>query len=202
MSIHEQIMAEFPARRTKEEKSAFRAWAAAKAEAQGWHCVIEETSTGKFKNLIIGKPDSAALLVTARYDTGCERLLPTVAVARNWGVWLLWALMQITVLFVLSLLADFGAGALGFSPQIRAICFVAAYLLLLVLASQTFPNRHTANVSSGAAAVLELCEKLPEDLRGKVAFILFDGAERRNRGSRLWAKDHPELAWMRLTLNL
>lgn len=67
----------------------------------------------------------------------------------------------------------------------------------------TFPNRHNANNStSGVAAVLQLCDMLPAEKRQKVAFVLFDSAEKGFKGSKLWAKDHAELAWMRLFLHL
>ena len=203
MSIHQQIMEQFPMRRTPKEKEAFRQWAASFVEERGWKCVIEETSWGKHKNVIIGDPDSAALIVSAHYDTGYDQVLPTLLVARSWPLWILWQAGVLLLLMLISLGADMLCGALGLTPQLRSIAFVGTFLLLLVLMMLTFPNRHNANSStSGVAAVLQLCDTLPEEQRGKVAFILFDNAEKGFKGSKLWAKDHAELAWMRPILHL
>lgn len=172
-------------------------------EERGWKCVIEETSYGKHKHVIVGDPDHAALIVSAHYDTGFNQLIPTLTVARNLPLWILWQAGVILLLFLLSFGADMLCGAFGLSPQIRSLAFIGTFVILLVLMMQTFPNRHNANSStSGVAAVLQLAETLPEEDRSKVAFILFDDAEKGFKGSKRWAKDHAELAWMRLILHL
>ena len=127
--------------------------------------------------MIIGDPDNAALIISAHYDTGYNQGLPSLVVARNWILWLLWQALTLLLLFAVSLGADLLGGALGLTPQLRTIAFVAVFLLQLLLMMHTFPNRHNANGStSGVAAVLQLCDTLPEALRGRVAFILFDDA--------------------------
>lgn len=86
---------------------------------------------GRHKNVIIGSPDDAALIVTAHYDTGYNQVLQSVLTARNWGLYIAWQFCVLFLLFAISLGMDYLAGALNVNPQGRAIVFVASFLLLL-----------------------------------------------------------------------
>jgi len=201
-TIHATLMEKFPVRRTREQKADFRAWASAFCEERGWRVTVEEPSKGRQKNMIIGDPEHAAVLFSAHYDTPANNVVPNLMIPCNMPLFVLWQALIVCVLIAFGLAVDFAAGALGASPRIRAFAFIGGYFALLLLMN-LFPNKHNANDNtSGVAAVLQMIDTMPAEDRAKCAFLLFDEEEHGCRGSKLYAKDHAELAWMRLLVNL
>ena len=202
MTIHEELTRRHPIRRTEEQKHAFRQWAIDRAGQAGYSARVEENGRAQIKNVIIGDPDSAAVIFSAHYDTPSRMLIPDmkfprsipVAVCLHMLLVLLGIAISVAVLSLVHLFTPDG--------YVLFATFVLCYVGLLVLISCGPANRNNANESSGVAALLQLIAALPEEDRDKCAFILFDGGTKGRTGSKAWAKDHAELAWMRLLVDL
>ena len=64
-------------------------------------------------------------------------------------------------------------------------------------------NKHCANDNtSGVAAVMELMQRLPQEQRGKAAFILFDNEELGLLGSSAYASKHKAVKKDKLIINM
>lgn len=196
-------MERFPVRRSAEQKADFRQWVVERMQAQGWEARVETTTRGKHQNIVIGDPEHAAAVFTAHYDTPADMIVPNLMIPRNLPVYLLYQLLFIGVLLLIGVLAGAALGSLTGNPQVGSVTMIVVYFCLLVFLNFGRANKNNANDNtSGVAAVLQLAMTIPAEQREKVAFILFDNEEKGLRGSKMYAKDHLSLQYMRLVINL
>ncbi len=200
-----EIDQRYPMRNSAEQKAAFRAYALAQAGAVP---AQEEENEGHV-NLVFGDPDTARVIFTAHYDTPRRGLLPNLmlvtnpilawtyrlgtliplllvpALAAAWGVWKLldldWALMSHRLLLL---------------GVYTAVYFGMFYLMFRGPANKRNRNDNT----SGTAAVLGLLQLV--GARPGVACILFDDEEKGKKGSKAFAKAHPDIKEKALVVNL
>ena len=199
------IEEKFPVRRTPEQKKAFAASAVSTARRLGWAAMISEPVNGESaRNIIIGSPSDAQILITAHYDTPAWKLFPTVHMPMNPLLSLLYIVLQVLVLLSVSAAAASGLSlVLGLNVSGSLLAFLLVYLLLMLLTSRLFPSGHSTNSStSGISAVLSLAEQLPAEYRSTAAMILFDQGTEGCKGSKAWAARHPDLAWKKLVIDL
>lgn len=186
----------YPVRRTKEEKSAFRQYVLSELKSKGMTARVELTKDGKNENVVIGDPLTAKVVCTAHYDTPAASLFPNIMIPRNQ---LLFFLYQFTPV-VLILAAALGGGWLIADATVKdeqnfmrvfLLAYLAIYYALYFLLYRVFknPNNYNDN-TSGVAAVLSMAEGLTARQREKVAFILFDNEEKGKKGSKAYYKDH------------
>ena len=197
----QQIADRFPVRKSAEQKQAFLKYAAAAARKMGYAAHVEEN--GRHRNLVMGQPETAEVLFTAHYDTPANKLIPSPIIPRNLPLFLLCQLATVLLLFAVS----FGAGYLSYlitrEPRLTLIVFLLCYFGLLLLLTAGPANKHNMNCNtSGVAAVLELMEQLPPEVRDQAAFILFDNGETGRLGSRAYATRHQQIKKRTLILNL
>lgn len=203
MTMHEMLMAQFPIRRTKEEKQRFRTWAVQQMRQAGWEARVEETSKGGHQNVVIGDPDSAAVIFSAHYDTPADMIAPNLMMPCNIPAHLAYQAAFIIVLLCLGLLAGAAVGAMTQQPRLGSFAFIAAYFGILLFLNYGRSNQNNANDNtSGVAAVLQLAQRIPQEQRSKCAFILFDNEERGKQGSKFYARDHLQQQYMTLLINL
>lgn len=202
MTFHEELMQKFPIRRSKEQKEAFRAWAAEKAKNAHWDVRVEETSRGKNKNVIIGDPEHAAVVFTAHYDTPANMMVPNLMMPRNIPLYFLY---NMGVVLALLLISGLCSGVLILLGQVKLgqVVALGIYFGALMLMMNGPSNRNNANDNtSGVAAVMSIMATLAEADRSKAAFILFDNEEKGLLGSKNYAKDHVQQQYMRLVVNM
>lgn len=205
MSYLATMVERFPVRKSAKQKDAFRQWVVFdQAPALGYEARVEQgRGLVENYNVVIGDPESAEVIFTAHYDTPATIGVPNIMIPRNLPLFYLY---QIGIVVGLLAIA-FMAGALGVAAglSVEAAYWVGwlCYMVLLIMLLGGVPNPHNVNDNtSGVAAVLELMEKLPEEARGKAAFILFDNEEKGLLGSRAYAKAHPEIQYTRLVVNM
>lgn len=81
------VLEQFPVRKSKRQKKAFRNEVQAYLEGLGYECTEEKGSLGG-RNLIIGDPENAKYLVTAHYDTCAHMIIPNLSrPAASSGLW-------------------------------------------------------------------------------------------------------------------
>lgn len=203
MNYIEEITSRFPIRRKAEQKKAFRDWAVAEIRRMGYSVKVEQSGIACHENIIVGNPESAPVLFTAHYDTPARALLPNILLPRNPIVYLLYQLLIVLILLGGTVAVMLVAGSLTGSAEVARLLWILTYFGILMLMSfGGVANKHNANSSSGLAAVMTLMARLPQEDRGKAAFILFDNEEKGLGGSKAYAKDHQQVAYTRFTVNL
>ena len=197
----QQIIQNFPVRKKPEEKKAFLKWALSRAREAGWPARVEEN--GRHRNFTAGDPDKARIIFSAHYDTPANMLLPNLLIPRNLPLFFAWQLVIVFLLFIPCILAAFLAYLAFGSTLAIYLTFMIVYFALLFLLISGPANRHNANDNtSGVAAVMDLMEKLPPDVRDQTAFVLFDNEELGRQGSKAYALRHQEIKKGTLVINM
>ena len=93
------VLHQFPVRKSRAQKQAFRDAVQAYAESLGYSVAIEKGSMG-VRNLVIGDPKTAKYLVTAHYDTCARMFFPNVVTPCNALVYWSYQILLVLVLFV------------------------------------------------------------------------------------------------------
>ncbi len=212
MSIIETLVEQFPVRKSRKQKEAFRDWFIGWAREQGYTAQTTKPR-GIFRNtnVFVGDPETAKVVFTAHYDTPAVMPLPNFITPCNVLVYILYQLLLVPVLLlpgaltgvlvrhVARVLIDDAilAGEVG-----RLTACVLMYVTLGIMMFGP-ANKHNVNDNtSGVAAVMELMSRLPEDQRGKVAFILFDNEEKGLLGSAAYANSHKSVKKNTLIINM
>ena len=204
MSLFHEINRQFPIRRTRVQKDAFLTWSVQQCAQLGYSAHTETLGKrNRSRNLIIGSPSEAEVVFTAHYDTPANMLLPNLVFPRNIVLSLLYIIGVVLSMLLVSVIPAYLVSLLPVRKAIVALVFLCTYCLLLVLMVAGPANRHNANDNtSGIALIFALMESLPENMRSKAAFILFDDNERNMAGSRAYAQAHVQASYTQLTINL
>ncbi|MBQ8654464.1 MAG: M28 family peptidase [Clostridia bacterium] len=204
MTVLEELLEKYPVRHSREQKEAFRAYALQKARDMGYKGRVEQNGRFvKHNNVVFGDPDKAVVTFTAHYDTPSVHLLPSLLIPRNVPVFYAWQLLSVALLLLITLGVTMLVGAVLQKPSAVLWTFVLVYFGLLFLLNYGPANCHNANNNtSGVAALLTTMEAIPEEWRGKVAFILFDDSEKGKQGSSCYSKTHLQVQCVKTVINL
>ena len=196
------VLEQFPVRKTKKQKLAFRTAVQSYAESLGYPVSVE-TGTFGACNLLLGDPEQAKFLVTAHFDTCAGMPIPNFITPCNLPLFLLHQL-ALTGLFAAVYLCAVNGFILlfedhRFSSLLALLC--VAFLVLWMLIGPA--NKCNANDNtSGVVTLLEIARTFPENQRHKVCFVLFDLEEAGLIGSACYRKKHKEATDKQLVLNL
>ena len=191
------ILTEYEVRKTSGQRRAFRQWLTPILQENGW-AVREEKGAFGVRNLVIGDPDRANVIYTAHYDT-CVRLpFPNFITPKSPALYVLYQILLTAVIFLACGIASY-LGGMAFGTLGNRLAFYGVLALLLFGPA----NPHTANDNtSGVTAVVELALTMPEELRHKCAFVLFDLEEAGLLGSESFAKKHKNVKANTLLVNM
>ena len=112
-----ELIDQFPVRKSKQQKTAFREAVLSYGAARGYAGKVESGTFGS-KNVVFGDPEQAEYLVTAHYDT-CARLpFPNFITPCHLSIYLLYQLFLCAVIILVPMRDrhcgwHFGAGAAG-----------------------------------------------------------------------------------------
>jgi len=209
MAYIDTLIEKFPIRKNKQQKEDFRTWVLAEAEKLGYTAQVAKK--GSSNNVVIGDADKAEAIFTAHYDTPAVMPLPNFITPCNVLVYILYQLV-LSVLIIglgvgLGVLAGVLVGALSgnwdVGAMVGAIGAMIGMWTLIILMMFGPANKNNANDNtSGVASVLETMARIPEDKRGKVAFILFDNEEKGMLGSSAYAGKHKNVKKNTLLVNM
>ena len=195
------VLYQFPVRKTKAQKEAFRDAVQEYAKSIGYECTVERRNLS-CQNVLFGDPENAKYLMTAHYDT-CARLpfpnfiMPCnapVFILCQIGKWLTIALVSVAISVLSGLLLG------EWSITSAAILSVAAMILLALFGPA---NKHNANDNtSGVVTLLEIMRTMPENQRGRICFVLFDQEEAGLIGSSFYRSRHRKASDSQMVLNL
>ena len=196
------VFRDFPVRKTKKQKQAFREAVQSYAEQLGYPCTVESGSLGS-RNLVIGNPEQADYLVTAHYDT-CARLpIPNFLTPCNFWLFLLWQVVLVLLILGVCILTGLGVGFLTGSGAAGSWCGYLMIWVILALMMIGPANPSNANDNtSGVVTLLEIAKSMPGNQRKKVCFVLFDLEEAGLIGSASYRKAHKSQTDRQMVLNL
>lgn len=192
----------FPIRKSRKQKRQFREAVLAYGERLGYSCTVEKGVLG-VHNVIIGDPEHADYLVTAHYDT-CARLpFPNLITPCNFWLFIGWQILLTFILILPMLLIGVLFGVLANDPGFGLLVGYLTIFAELGLMLFGPANRSNANDNtSGVVGVLEIAASLPQDLREKVCFVLFDLEEGGLLGSSAYRSKHKNATNRQLVFNL
>jgi len=190
-----------PVRKTKQQKQDFRDAVCDWARKRGYDVTLENGRFGA-KNIVMGDPETARYLVTAHYDTPARLLFPNFLMPTNLVMYILKLVMMYGLLVILGILITvlfaLVLGEWAITPV--AYLSVAGIYCLMILGPA---NRNNANDNtSGVVTVLETMSSLPDNLKDRVCFVLFDLEEAGLIGSGSYRKAHRAATDRQLVLNL
>lgn len=196
------VLTQFPVRKSKQQKQAFRDAAQVYAENLDYPVSVEKGSFGA-RNLVIGDPENAKFLVTAHYDT-CARLpFPNLITPCNFWPFLGYQLLIAAFLLLAPLVLALPLGLLAGNGDAGYWAWHVSFWILLALIMVGPANKNNANDNtSGVITVLEIARTLPENQRGKVCFVLFDLEEAGLFGSASYRNTHKKASEHQIVLNL
>ena len=194
------ILKEYPVRKSKNQKEAFRQDVKAYFSRHGYEAKEEKGSFGAV-NLIAGDPEKAKYLVTAHYDTCARMVLPNFITPCNPLIYWSYQIGLVLLIAIIAIAAGVLVGLLW--PESRKQVALLTYWAILVL--MIFGPANPSNVNdntSGVITLLEIARTLPENQREKVCFVLFDLEEAGLIGSASYRKKHKKASDGQLVLNL
>ena len=203
MTRLEELIEKYPVRRSNKQKNAFRDFVILEAEKKGIDAMVEKTSDGDNENIVIGDVENAKVVFTAHFDTPASSLFPNIMIPRN--IFLFW-LYQFAIIFAVlapSLICAYilEIVVLNNLPT-SGIAFWVIYYSIYFLGFRTFVNKNNYNDNtSGVATVMSIIDRIDENDRDKVAFILFDNEEKGKKGSKAYYKDHEKYMKDKLLIN-
>ncbi len=196
------VLEQFPIRKTKKQKQAFRDAVQEYVTGLGYDVKIEKGSMGA-QNLVMGDPDGADYVVSAHYDTPACMVIPNFITPTNPVMFLLYQMLVVVLLFAISMGAAFLVALLTDSFAISYSVWCLIYFGALIMMMVGPANRHNANDNtSGVVTVLETLKSMPADHRSKVCFVLFDLEEAGLVGSAAYRKAHKKATDRQIIVNL
>lgn len=201
-----EIAEQYPVRKSRKQKAAFREDVLAYANRIGYETHVETGNYG-LHNVILGDPARAKYLVTAHYDTCAHLPFPNLLTPCNFPVYLAYQLLIVVIFIVADALITIPVWFVFRNTAVQSVVtYWTAYLtwwVLLALMLVGPANRHNANDNtSGVVTLLEIASTLPENQRKNVAFVLFDLEEAGLLGSAAYRKAHKQETEHQLVLNL
>ena len=195
------VLREFPVRKSKKQKQAFRAAVRSYGERLGYP-VTEEKAPFGARNVLFGDPDKADFLVTAHYDTPARLPFPNFITPQNMAVYLAYqiavAFLLLVPCFAMSMIVGmFAENPIWMMLTLYITMFALLWLMMAGPANKTNANDNT----SGVITVLETMQALPQKLREKVCFVLFDLEEAGLIGSMSYHSKHKKVADRQIVLN-
>ena len=154
--------------------------------------------------------NNAKVLYTAHYDTCASMFMPNFITPTNFFVYLLYQLAIVVVFLGVAFCLGFASGIifnhvnLNENVELLFSTFtpVIIYFILLFALVAGPANKHTANDNtSGVTTLIDIMTALPNELRGKVAFVFFDLEEAGLIGSSSFAKAHKDIKNNKLLIN-
>ena len=195
------VLKQFPIRKNKKQKQAFRDSVQSYAESLGYSVSVEMGSMG-VHNVVIGNPETAKYLVTAHYDTPAALPVPNLITPCNLFTFLLYQFVIVGLFVIGAMVPGVAVSVIMNDPEFGGTIAMLIYWLLLILMMVGPANTSNANDNtSGVVTVLETARSLPEEFREQVCFVLFDLEEAGLVGSAAYAKAHKKQVKNQIILN-
>ena len=196
------VLEHFPVRKSRKQKQAFLRETQEYLSGLGYSPVVEKGSFGA-RNLVIGDPEKAKYLITAHYDTCAWLPFPNFITPCSFLPFLIYQVLLLVLIFGVAMGVGVAVRLLTDVPEFSGTAAYIAICLMTLLMLVGPANRHNANDNtSGVVTVLDIARHMPQNLREKVCFVLFDLEEAGLIGSASYRSKHKKASEKQLILNL
>ena len=183
--LSRKILDSYQIRKTKKQKDAFIALMQAHFPALS----IQEKGVPKSRNLILGDPETAKVVLGAHYDTCAQLPFPNFIMPKCPLLTIGYSLLILIPMVFLIFLANWLLNLFTGDAMVHYWVSLIVYLLFFILLLAGPANKHTANDNtSGVITLLEIYEKLSEEEKQNVCFVFFDNEEAGLLGSAQFRK--------------
>ncbi len=197
--VSRAILSDYQVRKTRAQKTAFIMFLRGRFP----DLLVEEGGLLRNRNLVIGDPDTAKLIVTAHYDTCAELPFPNFLTPKNFLVYLLYNLLVMIPIFLLTAGFAYLMGRVTQNFWVAYWSSLGLFALVFTLLFAGKANPHTANDNtSGVVTLCELLCAMDGEARRQTAFVFFDNEELGLFGSALFRKMHGKALQGKLLVNL
>lgn len=181
------VLESYQVRKTKKQKQAFAAF------LQNYISQLQVQESGLFKcrNLVIGDPAAARVILGAHYDTCPQLPFPNFITPKKPLLSVLYSVLMVLPYLIVILLSKQLLNLLHLDFWTEYWISLAAYIFLLFLILDGPANPNTANDNtSGVITLLEIYQALSPEQRENVCFVLFDNEEKGLLGSAQFRKKY------------
>ena len=192
------IFENYQVRKTKKQKQRF-------AELLQTHIPqlqVQEKGMPKCRNLIVGDPETAKVILGAHYDTCAQLPFPNFITPKapilSIGYGILIAIPLVALVFAFNLAVTHFVH----DPLLVYWISLGVYFLFLFMMLAGPANKHTANDNtSGVITLIELYYRLNEEQRKQVCFVFFDNEEQGLLGSGHFRRKYRKVIKDKLMIN-
>ena len=190
-----EILENYQVRKTKKQKRAFTAL----LQNHIPDLQVQERHFPKSRNLVIGDPETASVILGAHYDTCPVLPFPNFVTPKRPGISIFYSIVVVFPLIAAIFLLNF----IDFWDPLARYCLsLAAYAALMWLMLAGPANKHTANDNtSGVITLLEIYQSLSPLQRERVCFVFFDNEEKGVIGSAQFRKKYKKIIIEKLLIN-
>ena len=196
--LSREIFEKYQVRKTKKQRKAF----AALLQAHIPGLWVQEKGLPKSRNLIIGDPETAKVILSAHYDTCSELPFPNCIVPQKPLLSILYSFLVVIPFLAAAFLLHYLADILLRDPLLTYWISLTVYLLIVFVFLGGPANKHTANDNtSGVITLLEIYYRLSDVQRQQVCFVFFDNEEQGLFGSSQFRKAYKKKMQDKLLIN-
>ena len=196
--LSQTVFNKYQVRKSKKQKLAFIRF----LQSQIPQLQVQEGGFPKSRNLVIGDPDRAKVILGAHYDTCARLLMPNFITPKRPLIAIGYSFLLVLPYLLLILLLNLLLKQFAVSPDVHYLLSILAYGLFMLLLLTGPANRHTANDNtSGVITLLEIYQQMDPETRASVCFVLFDNEEKGLLGSSHFRKKHKKAIKNTLMIN-
>ena len=194
--ISNTILEKYQIRKTKKQKNAFIDY----LQTVFSELKIEHHKGSGSKNLILGDPNRAKILISAHYDTCAQLPIPNFVTPLRPAISILYGFLIIIPICLLVFIVNILLTPLINSYSLRYWLSFALIYYITILGPA---NKHTVNDNtSGVITLCELYQRLTAEEKEPVCLIFFDNEEKGLLGSAAYRKHHKQQIKNQLLINL
>ena len=163
---------------------------------------VQETGFPKSRNLVIGDPETAKLVLCAHYDTCAQLPFPNFITPKRPLICILYSLLMVIPFFAVIVGLNFLLGFFELNYWVHYWISLAGYFLVMSLLLAGPANKHTANDNtSGVITLIETYYSLTEARQQEVCFVFFDNEEQGLLGSGHFRRKYKSAIREKLLIN-
>ena len=183
--LSREILEHYQIRKTKKQKEAFIRL----MQAHFPSMQVQEQGFPKCRNLVLGDPENAKVILGAHYDTCAQLPFPNFITPKRPLLSIGYSMLILIPVFCLLFLLNWILSLFLANPLLQYWITLAIYFVLLFALLGGPANKHTANDNtSGVITLLEIYEKLTEEQKQTVCLVFFDNEEQGLLGSAQFRK--------------
>ena len=196
--LSKTVLDKYQVRKTKKQKEEFFRF----LQTHIPQLQVQEGGFPRSRNLMIGDPDSAKVILGAHYDTCAQLLLPNFITPKRPLVAIAYSILMVVPYLLLIFIMNLLLGFFSVDPEVHYLLSIVVYGIFMGLMLLGPANRHTANDNtSGVITLLEIYQQMDPKARESVCFVLFDNEEKGLLGSTSFRKKYKKASKNTLMIN-